>query len=557
MGALLALSPARVQAQQGAVQPDATFGTAGRTGVGLDGVGGPIGETSPPQWSEPLNLGKAVQANNRFYVCGGTAGSFVVKCYLSNGTPDPAFGTAGTLTVDFEDRAEARDLFVQPDGLLVAAGARQAPLIGMPPLLIDVPALARFSPTGVLDAGFGTGGKVTGNVNTGPNFGLIQLVVLGNGNLLGVGVLTGGQSSGSTPRLVSYLPNGQLNTAFNNGTAAASLGDLRVRQMRLLPDGRVLLAGQGPPLAGGTKPTAAVMRLTATGQPDASFGIGGMARLNGTQTSSGVTSPAYTEAHAVDVQPADGKIVLVGRVHYDASISAGNLPVLLRLNPDGTPDAAFNAATDRTLYNTGRLLAVAAQPNGSILVGGAYIPFLAAGPRELLARYTAAGQLDATFNPAAPPGPGYVPAGAYAPALPSNLGSVGTLLVQASGNITTLGGYERRPGQTGATGLLLSSYRLVTVSATRPEAAVLRLQASPVPAAEAVQLSYTLPGAAAVRAVLRDPLGRVVGPALDAGRQAAGPQVLTLDVRSLAAGVYSCTLEAGAWRQSTRLVVAP
>jgi uncharacterized delta-60 repeat protein len=382
-----------------------------------------------------------------------------------------------------------------------------------------------------------------------------QVVVLTNGNLLALGSRYDGAGNA---RLLSLLPTGQLNTAYNNGSAYATLTDVQLHQLRRLPSGKVLGAGVGPLLNGNAKRPAAALLLTAAGQPDTSFGTAGLALINGTQTTGGVTSAAFTEAFAASLQPADGKVVLAGRVHYDATASAGNLPVLLRLNADGTPDATFNTAANRLLFDTGGFQDVAVQPNGTIIASGHYSPSLGSAFQVLLARYSAAGALDATFNPARAAGPGYVPAGAYTQALASNLATASQVLTDPAGGILTLGGFETRSGQTQATGVLLARYNTsATNLAVRPQAVALGLQASPIPATDAVQLTYALPVSASVRVLLRDALGRQVGTPGTPSRQGAGPQSLALDLRGLAAGLYIATLEAGTWHQSVRVVVAP
>jgi hypothetical protein len=106
--------------------------------------------------------------------------------------------------------------------------------------------------------------------------------------------------------------------------------------------------------------------------------------------------------------------------------------------------------------------------------------------------------------------------------------------------------------------VLLARYNTsATNLAVRPQAVALGLQASPIPATDAVQLTYALPVSASVRVLLRDALGRQVGTPGTPSRQGAGPQSLALDLRGLAAGLYIATLEAGTWHQSVRVVVAP
>ena len=544
IGVLLALAPVGLRAQT-VVAPDATFGTAGTASTGLEGNAQVMSSTTLSQFF-PNRMGQVVRVGNRLLVAGFSPNSsyFVVKGLTLNGQVDATFGTNGVLTVPLAN-SECRALAVQPDGKVVAAGATT--------LIADVPVFVRFSANGVLDASFGTGGVLTASMGTFPNSGITRVAVLPDGRLVGLALPSTTAGSGSS-LLYRITATGQFDNTYNGTTPYTILNGYLLRQLRAQPDGRLLLAGVGPLLNGNTKRPAAVLRLTADGLPDASFGTGGTALLNATQMTNSVTTPADTDAFDVDVQPTTGKVVVAGRVHYDASRSAGNSPVLLRFNADGTPDAAFNAAASQLLPSTGGFQALAAQPNGTLVVGGNYQPLSGRPSQPLLARYTTAGQLDASFNPN-----GDVPAGAYVRSLTSNsnYATVSSLLVDPAGSILTLGGFELLPGQNSATGLLLSRYTASATLGARANAAVLGLEAGPVPATETVQLRYTLPGAAPVVAQVYDLLGRAVGRPLAASWQAAGPQALALDVQGLAPGIYTCVLDAGAWHQGVRLVVAP
>ena len=96
------------------------------------------------------------------------------------------------------------------------------------------------------------------------------------------------------------------------------------------PDGRIVTAGTTGPAPGpGRAGDVAVLRYNADGTPDPTFGTGGV-----------VTADPYGEldqAAAVAVQ-ADGKIVVVGSTNGRTQSSD---VLVLRFNPDGTPDTGF------------------------------------------------------------------------------------------------------------------------------------------------------------------------------------------------------------------------
>ena len=105
----------------------------------------------------------AIQPDGRVIAVGsvrrpdGTDRDFAVMRYLPDGTPDPAFGRSGRVTTDFGRREDAaRAVALQPDGAIVVAGNTSNPAPGP----VSIAALARYSPEGVLDVTFGSGGTM-------------------------------------------------------------------------------------------------------------------------------------------------------------------------------------------------------------------------------------------------------------------------------------------------------------------------------------------------------------------------------------------------------------
>jgi uncharacterized delta-60 repeat protein len=110
----------------------------------------------------------AVQSNGKIVAAGyadasqnnGFSSDFALARYNADGSLDTSFGGDGKVTTPISTHPnpfnddEANALLIQPDGKLVAAGSSQV-------TPDDRFALARYRPDGTLDAGFGTGGKVT------------------------------------------------------------------------------------------------------------------------------------------------------------------------------------------------------------------------------------------------------------------------------------------------------------------------------------------------------------------------------------------------------------
>jgi len=102
----------------------------------------------------------AVQPDGRLIVAGtvlsGGAADFAVWRFEPNGQLDASFGTGGRVFTDFGGFEEARDIALQPDGRIVAAGFTQR---NGDPKSTNF-AVARYLATGELDASFGSGGLV-------------------------------------------------------------------------------------------------------------------------------------------------------------------------------------------------------------------------------------------------------------------------------------------------------------------------------------------------------------------------------------------------------------
>ena len=106
-----------------------------------------------------------------------------------------------------------------------------------------------------------------------------------------------------------------------------------------------------------------------------------------------IDNGATEDASAVLVQP-DGKIVLAGSVGEDMAVT--------RLNADGSSDSGFggDGRMDVDFSGTDRIFAAVLQANGKILVAGAfgYNPINGASEGAAIARLQPGGALDTTFS---------------------------------------------------------------------------------------------------------------------------------------------------------------
>jgi uncharacterized delta-60 repeat protein len=285
------------------------------------------------------------------------------------------FRGTGRITTDFGADESAIAVAIQPDGKIVAAGARRD-FVGND----DAFALSRYHPDGRLDLAFGSGGKVITRFG-GNDFAFpLALALQPDGKI----ILAGGagvNGGGSAFALARYRADGAPDLSFGaGGKAVTVVGESSyIVGLALQPDGKIVVAGTS---FESDRQNFTVARYRTDGSLDPNFGAGGRVITRfGDQDA----------ASAVAVQP-DGKIVVVG-----GSLALHNVTLALaRYTGDGGLDSGFGSG-GRVLTDFAHreeAFALALQPDGKILVGGGS----AFGGDLALARYDADGGLDASFG---------------------------------------------------------------------------------------------------------------------------------------------------------------
>jgi uncharacterized delta-60 repeat protein len=163
--------------------------------------------------------------------------------------------------------------------------------------------------------------------------------------------------------------NGAVDTAFNPGAGA----DNPVLAIAIDNDQSILIGGDFTTY--NNDPRSRIARLNPNGSLDSGFNPG-----NG----------ANGAVQAIAVQP-DGRIIVAGDFSEFDNQSA---QFIVRLHPNGSLDSSFQAAGGVN----GFIYTVALQPDGKIVIGGA---FTTAGgaPRNRIARLNSDGTLDTGFDP--------------------------------------------------------------------------------------------------------------------------------------------------------------
>ena len=395
MAAALAFGCAITRAAPGDLDP-----TFGDNGVVLDAMNG----------NDARAQALAIDAGGRIVVAGHVANNaidddFGVLRLDAGGNADPGFGSGGRAYASYALASddEAYGIAALADGRIVVGGLTFIAdgSNGYPDF-----AAVRIDAGGVIDAGYGnhgngwmTSGRADGDLGIAmaagpagvalagyasdggggidaaalrldtlgmplPLFGDAGVVVAAADTnssfavalLAGGGVVLGGHLDGGGAFGQRVDATGLADPGFA-GDGRAEVGALldRIEDVLVLADGRVLAAGY-------VGQDAAIVRLTAAGAPDASFGSGGRYTL--AAASVGATG---VRATALAVQP-DGGVVAAGIANAVGEVSM----LALRIDADGIADPAFGAGGARAYERPGNqwATAVALQADGAIVIGG-------------------------------------------------------------------------------------------------------------------------------------------------------------------------------------------
>ena len=288
------------------------------------GIDGRVTETSRSLTADIIR-GMTVQPDGKIVVAGVSYedvatlepnGDFMIARYLPDGRNDLTFGIGGIMATDFGDSSydEPYAVILQPDGKVVLGGYTNA---GNGPGVLfgaDQLALARYGANGLLDPGFGEGGKVIfdgGSLDER----ILSLVLAPDGAILAGGYVNGEKRSDLL--LAKLQTDGLLTRGWGNTGKGLSINDLgtnseRIASLVLQSDGKIVAGGQ---TAVANNADFAVFRYERHGSFDPTFGRAGVASFD--------FQGREDRIHAVALQP-DGKIVTVGQSEADFALARFN-----------------------------------------------------------------------------------------------------------------------------------------------------------------------------------------------------------------------------------------
>jgi len=311
-------------------------------------------------------IAMGLQSDGKIIIGGDFSSVNAVACVRiarlnANGTVDANFATGTGVTGSTGSSVYVGDLTVQPDDKIVFCGKFTA---------VNGNArsgIARLNADGSVDTGFAPSGVTGGSaVASG-------LALQTNGSIVIVGRYTrvNGVNRTNLARLTS---TGSIDGSFVNSKGT----DFDVYAVALQSDNKVLIGGQFNTVDG--IPRISVARLTTTGALDGTFDPG--------------SAPRHT-TYSISVQP-DGNIVL-GNLAIEA-VYPGNF-MIERLDTTGQQDPNFASSAGVAV---GNILASAVLPDGKLVVGGDFDAIDGIN-RKSIARFNTDGSLDLSFDPGSGP----------------------------------------------------------------------------------------------------------------------------------------------------------
>jgi uncharacterized delta-60 repeat protein len=393
---------------------DPTFGIGGRAGVSVPGV------VTVPR--------AVVTAVDGSVLVTGHAGDDVLLAHLdAAGRPIGAFDGASIVTTDVPGAGSGLAVAVARDGRVVVAGSSDTDPGGLLAL--------RYQRDGRLDQSLGTGGLVSEPADPEGAFNVQAIAVQPDGKVL-VGGFFGPLADKSVDRdrvgasvvtvaqmaVVRLLADGSRDPGFGTDgmVRVAFAGPADVRALALQPDGKILFGGSA--VVGNE--IFVVVRVTANGDLDGTFGSGGTASATFTGASAGIDALALAP---------DGSVLAAGPIAPSGAAGTGAVAVA-RFRPGGTLDPAFSGdgevvtVPSTSVAGTATAVALGIRPDGQVVVGASTAEgFTTVGAYQL--------------RPDGTPDPGFGTAGALTQAIDpfDRVSSIQAMAVQPDGRIVAVG----------------------------------------------------------------------------------------------------------------------
>ena len=333
---------------------------------------------------EPLGPGNgqafavALQADGKVVVAGDVTSDrnkFGIARFNTDGTLDLLFGGGGSAVAIGPGDAGAHAMVIQPDGKIVLGGFSTG-ATGK-----KVFTLARYTSVDTIDTTFGTNGFVIGAEGA-VDEQINSLGIQADGKIVAAG------NSANGLRMQRYNADGSIDATWTTTLFPYINSGL---DMVVQADGKIAVVGNVPD---GAVSDLGILRVNANGTADTTFGSGTCA--NG--PCPGVTATIIGDSGGPTGLALQGTSYLVSGVSFPAFGTSS--VVVFRFTSNGTLDTTFGTngkASAKPTGNGDNGRGIAVRADGRIIVAG-----LANGDHgdtdSLVTAFTAAGQLDTTFN---------------------------------------------------------------------------------------------------------------------------------------------------------------
>ncbi len=289
-----------------------------------------------------------------------------LACGSYPGTLDSSFGNGGAAIAQLVPGSPnfADSLALQSDGkVVVGAYAGASPREAGAP---TTAAVARLMPDGTFDPSFGSGGRVVlsgvggfapSSVPFDEPLTPVRLKVLltGDGHVLVLG-----------NALIELNGDGSVDQAFGSSGAGRLPASFSPAGLALAPDGAMVVVGNRPLQSG---MAGAVVRLTAQGQPDPTFGSSGDGMVTLPQVIDANGRPLPTVDYRGIAVAGDGSITLAGVGRASTSDLLPRDGLLARLTAGGSLDPSFGHGGQTLVERFGFELIDSFEPNSLLLMG--------------------------------------------------------------------------------------------------------------------------------------------------------------------------------------------
>ena len=345
-----------------------------------------------------------------------TGTDFAIARYTSAGVLDVTFGVGGKVVTDFNNNNDqAAALKLDSNGKIVLAGRAFIPGAPATPGTSFDFAVARYNASGSLDATFGTGGKTTTDFFGGVDQ-ATAVAVQGDGKIVVAGVASN-CNVGDNFALARYTTSGALDSGFGTGgklTTDFTAGDDRASAIAIQTDGKIVVAGStndstSPSGVGAANPTSVgaggSTLLTVTASPGAnpaSIGLrvtGNLSSIGGSPVQqffdNGTQGDATAGDNVYSFQATVTAVTTAGVKNIPISVSdsqtrTGCASISLTVTAGMAPvrDGAFSAAPNQSAPQSLGLDDPQAMAEATASTGNDFA----------IARYEANGNLDTDFD---------------------------------------------------------------------------------------------------------------------------------------------------------------